>query len=285
MSQQPIEHRRRLIEPEHQQISIRRQCQLVALPRSSYYYQPEPIDPEELQLLHQIDRIYTERPFFGSRRIVERLRSDGYEVNRKRAQRLMRQLGLAGIAPKPGTSDAAPQHRIYPYLLRNVAIVHRNQVWSSDITYIPLSRSFCYLTAVIDWYSRYVLSWELSRTLHTDFCLSALDRALRQGTPRVFNSDQGSQFTAGQFIERLNQAEIAISMDGRGCYHDNIFIERLWRTVKYEEIYLHEYADLWDLHNHLDRYFCFYNTERPHQSLGYLTPYQVYHDTSAIHLI
>lgn len=266
------------MQPDHPQISLRRQCALLGVARSSYYYQPVAIDPEELTLLDRIDRIYTRHPFYGSRRITEALLAEGSEVNRKHVQRLMRQLGLVGIAPTGSTSQPAAEHRIYPYLLRNVAITQRNQVWSTDITYIPLQRGFCYLTAVIDWYSRYVLSWEVSTSMTTDFCLAALEAALAQGTPRVFNTDQGAQFTARAFTDRLARASIAISMDGRGRCHDNIFIERLWRSVKYEEIYLTEYADLWSLRQRLDRYFDFYNTERPHQSLGYLTPAQVYLD-------
>ena len=204
----------------------------------------------------------------------------GYEVGRKRVQRLMRSMGIAGLRPEARTSKASPGHKIYPYLLRGLKITHSNYVWSTDITYIPLQRSFCFLVAVIDWYSRYVLSWRLSRAMSTDFCLEALESALSVGLPRIFNSDQGSQFTSEAFTSRLKKSKVAISMDGRGRYHDNIFIERLWRTVKYEDIYLKEYSDITALRCGLQEYFAFYNTERVHQSLGYLTPHQVYNNTA-----
>ena len=225
-----------------------------------------------------IDRQYLKYPFFGSRKMTDYLQSLEYAVNRKRVQRLMRTMGIAAIAPAPRTSQAHPQHRVYPYLLRDVEIRHVNHVWSTDITYIPLGRSFAYLTAVIDWYSRYVLSWELSETMETPFCLRALDRSLKIATPRIFNTDQGAQFTSEAFTSRLQRADVAISMDGRGRCHDNIFIERLWRSVKYEDVYIKDYQDIRQLRRGLGQYFRFYNNERPHQSLGYLTPGQIYHD-------
>lgn len=270
--------RRHLVSPRQSALSVRQQCALLGLSRSSYYYQPVETGAEDLDLMRLIDRQYLKHPFFGSRKMTDYLQGLDYAVNRKRVQRLMGTMGIAAICPRPRTSRAHPQHRIYPYLLRDVAIRHVNQVWSSDITYIPLGRSFAYLTAVIDWFSRYVLSWEISATLDTAFCLRALERSLQRATPRIFNTDQGAQFTSEAFTHRLLEAEIAISMDGRGRCHDNIFIERLWRSLKYEDIYINDYTDPWQLQQGLDTYFQFYNTERPHQSLGYLTPSSVYHD-------
>lgn len=259
-------------------MSIRQQCDLLGIARSSYYYQSSECDPEDLALMLLIDRQYLKTPFFGSRKMTDYLQSLEYAVNRKRVQRLMRTMGIAAIAPAPRTSQAYPQHRVYPYLLGDVEIRHVNHVWSTDITYIPLGRSFAYLAAVIDWYSRYVLSWEISESMETTFCLTALDRSLKIATPRIFNTDQGSQFTSGAFTARLQRAEVAISMDGRGRCHDNIFIERLWRSVKYEDVYIKDYQTIADLRSGLQKYFRFYNTERSHQSLGYLTPGQVFHD-------
>lgn len=230
-------------------------------------------------LMEMIDRKYLEHPFFGSRRMTDYLQSLDLCVNRKRVQRLMRTMGIEAISPRKRTSQGHPGHRIYPYLLRNVEIVHVNHVWSTDITYIPLGRSFAYLTAIIDWFSRYVLGWEISTSMETDFCLLALEKSLKLGRPRIFNTDQGAQFTSEVFTSRLLAAEIAISMDGRGRCHDNIFIERLWRTLKYEDIYIKDYGDVRHLRDGIAEYFRFYNTDRPHQSLGYLTPAQVYHDT------
>ncbi|MEO6045932.1 MAG: IS3 family transposase [Candidatus Kapaibacterium sp.] len=261
-------------------LSLRQQCQLLGVARSSYYYRstasPAEISAEQAQLMRLIDEQYLAHPFFGSRKMTYCLKQQGYAVNRKRVQRLMRMMGIEAIAPKPRTSQPHPQHRVYPYLLRDVSIEQANHVWSTDITYVPLGRSFAYLTAVIDWYSRYVISWELSHNMEVGFCLAALDRALQQAVPRIFNTDQGSQYTSAVFTGRLEQAGIAISMDGRGRCHDNIFIERLWRTVKYEEIYLHEYLSMQKLEEGLAAYFQFYNSERPHQSLGYRTPEAVY---------
>lgn len=275
----PVAQRRLLVSVDESSLSLRRQCELLELSRSSYYYQPVETDSEDLELMRLIDKQYLKYPFYGSRKMTDYLQSLEYTVNRKRVQRLMRTMGIAAIYPTPRTSQAHPEHRIYPYLLRDVAISHVNHVWSTDITYIPLGSGFVYLTAVIDWYSRYVLSWELSSTMDTAFCLTALDRSLRLGTPRIFNTDQGAQFTSDAFTQRLLRAEIAISMDGRGRCHDNIFIERLWRSVKYEDVYIKGYEDTRELYAGLKKYFHFYNTERPHQSLGYLTPWQVYHDS------
>lgn len=223
-----------------------------------------------------IDRHYTAHPFYGWRRMTVVLRRDGHEVNHKRVRRLMRQMGIQAIYPRPRTSQAHPEHRIYPYLLRNLTIERVNQVWSTDITYIPIQQGFMYLVAVMDWHSRYVLAWQLSNTLDGTFCLDTLNQALGQGKPEIFNTDQGSQFTAHRFIATLEQAGVRISMDGRGRAFDNIFIERLWRTVKYEDVYLKQYEAVPQLYDGLRSYFQFYNHERPHQSLGNATPAQIY---------
>ena len=226
-----------------------------------------------------LDEQYTRTPFYGSRRMQFELGKHGWEVNRKRVQRLMRQMGLEAIYPKPRLSDPAPGHRIYPYLLRNLKIDRPNQVWSTDITYVRLRGGFVYLVAILDWYSRYVLAWEVSVTLDTSFCLSALDWALRKAKPEIFNSDQGAQFTSDEFTSRLLNHGIQVSMDGRGRALDNVFVERLWRTVKYEEIYLKDYDGVPEAIGNLARYFPFYNHERPHQSLGNQTPAAVYFGT------
>lgn len=259
------------IEPNHNTISVVRQCELVGLPRSVRYYEPQGETAENLALMRQIDELYTRWPFYGSRKLALEL-----GVNRKRVQRLMRIMGIEGISPKRRTTTPHPGHQKYPYLLRNMKIVRPDQVWSTDITYIPMQHGFLYLVAVMDWYSRYVLSWRLSNTLEGTFCCEALDEALSISRPEIFNSDQGSQFTARAFTGRLEQAGIAISMDGRGRAIDNIFIERLWRSVKYEEVYLKEYADGWEAHKQLGQYFEFYCERRIHQSLGYRTPGSVY---------
>lgn len=226
--------------------------------------------------MHLLDQQYTQTPFYGSRRMTAWLRREGHPVNRKRVIRLMQLMGLEAIYPKPHTSRPAADHRIYPYLLRNVAIDRVHQVWSTDITYIRLQTGWLYLVAVMDWFSRYVLAWELSNTLDGDFCLSALERALAGGSPEIFNSDQGSQFTSLTFTTRLSAADICISMDGRGRCLDNIWVERLWRTVKYEEVYLNEYTTVAVAQDRLEKYFHFYNHERLHQSLNYCTPYEVF---------
>jgi putative transposase len=223
-----------------------------------------------------IDQQYTQTPFYGSRRIVEWLATQGHQVNRKRIQRLLRLMGLEAVYPRPRTSSSQADHRVYPYLLRNVSLVRSNQVWSTDITYVPMAQGFMYLVAVIDWYSRYVLAWELSNTLDGQFCLDCLEQALRLGHPEIFNTDQGAQFTARAFTGRLEAEGIAISMDGRGRYLDNIFVERLWRSVKQEHVYLYNHAEVASLAAGLGGYFPFYNEERPHQSLGYRTPAAVY---------
>jgi putative transposase len=262
--------RRLCIDPSHPELSIKRQCELVGLPRTSYYRRcpGQAETSENLALMRLIDEEYTRHPFYGSRKLCSWLRRQGYIVNRKRVQRVMRKMGIQSIAPGPYTSHSHPEHRIYPYLLRNLEINCPNQVWCSDITYVPLPKGFAYLTAIMDWYSRYVLSWEVSVTMESEFCVSALESALRlYGKPEIFNTDQGSQFTSVEFTDTLKSADVQISMDGKGRAMDNIFIERLWRSVKYEEIYPKEYPSVQSLMESLDVYFDFYNTERPHSGL------------------
>ncbi len=264
------------MEPGHATLSVRRQCALLGLNRASWYYQAATESPDNLRLMRQLDEEYTRHPFYGSRKLTQWLRSQGEEVNRKRVQRLLRVMGLEAIYPKPRLSQGGRGHRVFPYLLRGVTVARPNQVWSTDITYVPLSRGFMYLAAIIDWYSRYVLAWRLSNTLDGSFCLEMLDEALGQGRPEIFNSDQGVQFTAAAFTGRLEAAGIKVSMDGRGRCLDNVFVERLWRTVKYEDIYLYRYESVLELQRGLQRYFPFYNGERLHQSLDYRTPAAVY---------
>jgi len=253
-----------------------RQCTLLGISRSGLYYQPMGVSEEDLTLMKLIDHQYLTTPFYGTRRMAAWLRNQGYEVNRKRVRRLMRIMGLKTIYRRPRTSKPAPGHKIYPYLLSGIKITRPNQVWAADITYIPMARGFLYLVAIIDWYSRYVLSWRLSNTLDAGFCIEALKEALRKGQPDVFNTDQGAQFTNETFTGLLQQHGVSISMDGKGRYSDNLFIERLWRAVKYEEVYLKAYQNGRDARVGIGDYFLFYNAERPHQALGYLTPAQVF---------
>lgn len=263
---------------------MRRQCQLLGLPRATLYYQPVLGAGEEealnLELMRRLDEQYSHTPFYGVRRMTAWLHTQGYAVNPKRVRRLLRQMGLEAIYPGPRTSRAAAGHQIYPYLLRGVPITQVNQVWSTDITYVRCRRSFCYLVAIIDWFSRYVLAWEVDTSLEVGFCLTALERALAAGSnsgePAIFNSDQGAQFTSREFTGRLTAAQIAISMDGRGRALDNVFVERLWRSVKAEEVYIHDYQTVAEARSSLDRYFAFYNQERLHQALDYQTPAAVY---------
>jgi putative transposase len=257
-------------------LSVSQQCELLGLSRSSYYYEPATETAANLALMAQIDREYTAHPFLGSRRMTIWLRGEGHAVNRKRVQRLMRLMGLEAVYPKPRLSVGGAGHKVYPYLLRNVAIERVNQVWSTDITYIPMPNGFMYLTAVMDWHSRYVLSWRLSNTLDVAFCLEALDDALRQGCPEVFNTDQGVQFTSASYTGRLEAAGAKVSMDGKGRCLDNVFVERLWRTVKYEEVYLWRHETVAALQSGLRRYFIYYNEARCHQSLANRTPAEVY---------
>lgn len=265
-----------MIEPLNSLIPVYRQCELIGLPRSSYYYEARKESEYNLLLMSLIDEEYSRTPFYGTRRMTAYLIRQGYEVNRKRIQRLMKLMGIEAIYPKKKLSIPSPEDKKYPYLLKDVAIIEPDQVWSADITYIRMNKGFLYLVAIIDWYSRYVLSWELSNTLDADFCLRALDKALLISQPEIFNSDQGSQFTSCEFTEKLEKVGIQISRDGRGRVFDNIFIERLWRTVKYEEVYIHSYDTVKEARESLDNYFRFYNGERLHQSLGYRTPQEVY---------
>jgi putative transposase len=268
--------RRGLVGPD-ERTSIRGQCELLGVVRSSVYYVPVEPDAEELELMRRIDEIHLESPFYGSRSIARELRKKGYPANRKRVQRLMRLLGLESVAPKPNTSKPNEEHPVYPYLLRGVTIDRPNQVWAADITYIPLSRGFAYLVAIMDWHSRRVLSWRLSNTLDASFCVEALQEALsRFGCPEIFNSDQGSQFTAKDFTDVLLAADVKISMDGKGRCIDNVFVERLWRSLKYEDVYLKAYTNLVEARAGIAAYFRFYNTRRSHQALGYQTPASFY---------
>jgi putative transposase len=257
---------------------VRRQCELLGLNRSSLYYAPAPESPENLRLMRLIDEQYTACPFYGSRRMTAWLVGRGEAVNRKRVQRLLRVMGLEAIYPRPKLSAAGRGHRIYPYLLRDVAIRRPDQVWSTDITYVPLASGFMYLAATIDWYSRSVIAWRLSNTLDGSFCLDMLEEALSRGRPEVFNTDQGVQFTAQAWTGRLEAAGVQVSMDGRGRCLDNVFVERLWRSVKYEDIYLRGYEQVSELARGLGRYFGFYNEERLHQALEYRTPGAVYRE-------
>lgn len=264
-----------MVDPGHAELSVRRQCQLLGLSRATYYREPVTESAENLALMRLIDEQYTACPFYGSRRIARWLVRNGHEVNRKRVQRLLRILGLEAIYPKP-RRPAGRGHRVYPYLLRDVSIDRVGQVWSADITYLPLATGFMYLAATIDWYSRYVIAWKLSNTLDGTFCREMLDEALSRGTPEVFNTDQGVQFTAGAWTSRLESEGVAVSMDGRGRCLDNVFVERLWRTVKYEDVFLRCYESVPELERGLTAYFAFYNEARLHQSLGYKTPAEVY---------
>jgi putative transposase len=263
---------RRLVERSHAEISVRRQCELLGLNRSGLYYEPVGESEENLLVMRLLDEQYTRTPFYGSRKMTEWLATQGHAVNRKRVSRLMELLGIEAVYPKPQLSLPGGGHRIYPYLLRGTTVERVNQVWSTDITYIRMAQGFLYLVAVMDWFSRFVLSWSLSVTMEVDFCIEALKRALRRGRPEIFNSDQGSQFTSEKFTGELARREISISMDGRGRCLDNIFVERLWRSLKYEEVYLKDYTSVTEAEASIERYFKFYNHERLHQSLEYRTP-------------
>jgi putative transposase len=267
---------RPLVDRNHAELSIRRQCELLGVNRSSLFYKPMGESEENLQLMRLLDEQYTRTPFYGSRKMTEWLGTQGYKVNRKRISRLMEVMGIEAVYPKPKLSQPGEGHKIYPYLLRGVTVDRPDQVWSTDITYIRMGQGFVYLVAVMDWYSRYVLSWSLSLTMEIDFCIEALRSALRRGRPEIFNSDQGSQFTSEKFTDELAVKDIAISMDGRGRCMDNIFIERLWRSLKYEEVYLKDYESVKEARTGIDRYLRFYNQERLHQSLDYRTPVAIY---------
>ena len=267
-----------MIDIAHPTLSIRRQCELVGLNRSTFYWELAGESPLNLQLMRLIDEEYTRAPFYGYRKMTARLNNHhGYQVNHKRVARLMQKMGLQAVYPRPRTSNADKQHKKYPYLLRGLDINRPNQVWAADITYVPMPLGFMYLAAIMDWFSRYIVAWQLSNTLNGAFCLEALRLALRHGQPEIFNTDQGVQFTAHAFTDELEEAKIRVSMDGRGRVFDNIFIERLWRTVKYENIYIKEYASVPALVAGLQDYFQLYNYERPHQSLGYHVPADVHY--------
>lgn len=270
------------MEPEHPTVPIVRQCRLLDLARASFYYEPEGETDLNLMLMRMIDREFLRHPFYGARRMMAWLRTQGFEVNRKRVSRLMRLMGLMAIYPKPRLSFNGLEHKVYPYLLKGLSIDAPNKVWATDITYIRLAHGFVYLVAVIDWHSRYVLSWELSTTLDAGFCLDAVQRALHISKPEIFNTDQGAQFTSADFTRLLEGNGIKVSMDGRGRVFDNIFIERLWRSVKYEEVFLHEYQTVAEAKKGLGEYFRFYNEERLHEALGYRTPHELYFGTSAL---
>jgi putative transposase len=270
------ERRRAMVDRQDTSLSIVCQCTLLGISRSGLYYQPEGVPEEDLTVMRIIDRQYLSTPFYGARRMVAWLRKEGHQVNRKRIRRLLQVMGLRAIYRRPRTSKPAAGHRIHPYLLRGMEITRPNQVWAADITYIPMARGFLYLVVIMDWFSRYVLSWRLSNTLDADFCIEALEEALRKGRPDIFNTDQGAQFTSEEFTGVLERHGVKISMDGRGSYSDNLFIERLWRTVKYEEVYLKAYQDGREARAGIGEYFRFYDTERPHQALGYRTPAEVY---------
>jgi putative transposase len=268
-----------MIEPSNQQLSISLQCKMLDVKRSSYYYRPKPIKPEELELMRMIDELYLQNPSSGSRSLSRQLRRQGKKVNRKRVQRLMRLMGIEAVYPKPRTSRPHPQHKVYPYLLRDLTIDQPNQVWASDITYIPMARGFMYLVAIMDWHSRKILSWRVSNTMEPAFCIDALEEALdRYGAPDIFNTDQGAQFTSNAFTQVLKDHHVAISMDGRGRCQDNIIIERLWWTLKHQYIYLHSFDTGKALRRGLAWWIQFYNQERGHSSLDDRTPDEVYYD-------
>jgi len=265
-----------MVDHKHPSLSVVRQCRLLGVSRSGLYYQPVAVPEEDLAFMKLIDRQYLSTPFYGARRIAAWLRRQHYKVNRKRVRRLMITMGLKAIYRHPKTSMPAPGDKVYPYLLRGTEVTRPNQAWAADITYIPMERGFLYLVAIIDWYSRYVLSWRLSNTLDVGFCVEAAEEALRHGRPDIFNTDQGAQFTSEAFTGLLERHSIRISMDGRGSYNDNLFIERLWRSLKYEEVYLKSYRDGKEARAGIGSYFRFYDNERPHQAHSYRTPAEVY---------
>jgi len=275
------ERRRTLVDRQYPKLSVVRQCAMLGISRSSLYYRPTAISLEDLAIMKLMDQQYLATPFYGSRRMRVWLGRQGYSVNRKRVRRLMRTMGLQAIYRRPRTSQPVSGHKVYPYLLGGMEITRPNQVWAADITYIPMAKGFLYLVAIMDWYSRHVVAWRLSNTMDADFCVEALEKALGKGPPEVFNTDQGSQFTGEGFTGILERHGVKISMDGKGRYSDNIFVERLWRTVKYEEVYLKAYTDGRQAKDDLDAYFLFYNTQRPHQALGYRTPAEVFNGGSA----
>ena len=279
-----VKQRKQIVEPELRQPSISRQCQLLSLSRSTFYYSPVPVSPEDLVLMHQIDEQYLKTPFYGSPRMTWWLNKQGYRVNRKRVARLMGVMGLQATLPGPHTSVPHPAHTIYPYLLRGMEIGSSCEVWSADITYVPMRRGFMYLVAVMDWFSRYVLAWDVSNSMETGFCVTALKNALKKARPTIFNTDQGSQFTSEEFTGTLTTAGVRISMDGRGRALDNAFIERLWWTIKHHYLYLHSFDTGTELRQGLAEWVHFYNHERGHSSLDDRTPDEVYCENSSAQL-
>ncbi len=267
-------------------LSITRQAKLLSISRGSVYYKPKPVSPETQTLMNRIDRLHLDYPFAGSRMLRDLLCREGHEVGRKRVASLMKMMGIEALYRKPKTTQRHPGHKVYPYLLRKLAVTRANQVWAMDITYIPMARGFVYLAAVVDWYSRRVLSWKLSTTMDVHFCLDAVEEALaKHGAPEIMNTDQGSQFTSLAFTEMLKENNIRISMDGKGCWRDNVFVERIWRSVKYEEVYLHAYDTLSAARSGLDRYLRFYNSRRPHSNLDRKTPDEVYFNHPPLSLV
>jgi putative transposase len=271
-----------MVDKEQDSLSMRKQCVLLNLNRSTLYYKAVEPNAETLELMMLIDKIFLEHPYFGARRIRQMLRRAGKHVSRNRVRRLMKLMGIEALYRKPRTSKANPEHKIYPYLLKGLTIDRPNQVFASDITYIPMARGFVYLVAVMDWHSRYILSWRLSNTLEADFCVDALNDALSRATPEIFNTDQGSQFTSTDFVGAVEGAGAKMSMDGRGRFLDNIFVERLWRSLKYEEVYLKSYENIKQARESIARWIDFYNNGRPHQALDYMTPAEVYYGASTI---
>ena len=274
------------VERPHPQLSIVKQCELLKVPRSTLYHEPKPESDANLALMRRIDELYMKWPFYGARRMAEQLRREGFGVDRKRVRRLMRLMGIEAIYQKPNTSRSHPHHKKYPYLLKHLAITRVNQVWCADITYIEMAKGFVYLVAIMDWFSRRVLAWRLSITMETDFCVEALQEAMsKYGKPEIFNTDQGVQFTAAAFIETLDASGVRISMDGKGRYLDNIFIERLWRSLKYEEVYLKAYASVAEARIGIGTWLTFYNDERLHQALDYKTPREFFETNKPVDMM
>jgi len=277
--------RRARVDRDDPVLAIVAQCRLLKIARSTLYYRPAPVDPDDLAVMRRMDELYLASPFYGSRRMVAVLRREGLVINRKRVRRLMRVMGLEAIYQKPNTSQGHPDHKVYPYLLRGLIIDRPSQVWCADITYIPMARGFVYLVAVMDWFSRRVLSWRLSLTMEADFCVEAVQEAIaRYGRPEIFNTDQGVQFTSAAFLEQLETAGVRVSMDGKGRFLDNIFIERLWRSLKYEEVFIKAYGSVIEARRGIGDWFSFYNDERPHQALGYRTPRAVFAGEACEHV-
>jgi putative transposase len=277
--------RRAMVDPDDPVLAIAAQCRLLKIARSTLYYRPVPVDPDDLAVMRRMDELYLASPFYGSRRMVAVLRREGLVINRKRVRRLMRVMGLEAIYQKPSTSQGHPDHKVYPYLLRGLIVERPNQVWCADITYIPMARGFVYLVAVMDWFSRRVLSWRLSITMEADFCVEAVQEAMaKHGRPEVFNTDQGVQFTSAAFLDELETAGVRVSMDGKGRFLDNIFIERLWRSLKYEEVFIKAYGSVAEARRGIGGWFSFYNDERPHQALGYQTPRAIFAGEACEHV-